>query len=182
MPITTRLTRQFLPSLLAVLLLFGGAVHAASIDPFLGSFEGNVEFDNDGTVERRDMSVEIAEAETGFSVSWTSVRYLPDGRTKENSYTIAFRPSERENIFASAMKPNIFGKLVPLDPLKGEPFVWSRIEGQTLTLFSLFIDENGDYEMQEYHRTLADGGLQLEFRRLENGAEVRTIETFLTRK
>ena len=182
MPITARFTRQVLPSLLAVLFLFGGMAHATSIDPFLGSFEGNVEFDNNGTAERRDMNVEIAETDSGFSVSWTSVSYKSDGRTKENSYTIAFRPSERENIYASAVKANVFGKLVPLDPLKGEPFVWSRIEGQTLTLFSLFIDENGDYEMQEYHRTLAEGGLQLEFRRLSNGAEVRTIETFLSRK
>lgn len=182
MSITALLIRQVLPALLAALFLTVSPASATSIDPFLGSFEGNVEFDNNGTVERRDMNVEITETDRGFSVSWTSVSYKSDGRTKENSYTIAFRPSERENIYASAIKPNVFGKLVPLDPLKGEPFVWARIEGQTLTLFSLFIDENGDYEMQEYHRTLAEGGLQLEFRRLNNGAEVRTIETFLTRK
>lgn len=182
MSISAFLTRQILPGLVAVLLLLGAPASAASIEDFLGSFEGNVEFDNNGTSERRDMSVEIAETDDGFSVSWTSVIYKSDGRTKEKSYTIDFQPSERENIFASAMKSNVFGKQVPLNPLKGEPFVWSRIEGETLTLFSLFIDENGDYEMQEYHRTLADGGLELEFRRLSNGAEVRTIETFLSRK
>ena len=182
MSITASLTRQILPSLLAILLLVSGPASAASIEDFIGTFEGNVEFDNNGTPERRDMSVEISETDDGFSVSWTSVSYKSDGRTKEKTYTIAFQPSERDNIFASAMKSNVFGKQVPLDPLKGEPFVWSRIEGDTLTLFSLFIDENGDHEMQEYHRTLADGGLALEFRRLSNGVEVRTIETFLTRK
>ena len=182
MSITAPMIRQILPALLAVLLLFAGPASANSIDPFLGSFEGNAEFDDNGKTQRRDMSVEITETDRGFSVSWTSVSYKSDGRTKENSYSIAFLPSERDNIFASAVKSNVFGKLVPLDPLKGEPFVWSRIEGDTLTLFSLFIDENGDYEMQEYHRTLADGGLELKFRRMSNGIEVRTIETFLTRK
>jgi hypothetical protein len=182
MPITALLTRRILPSLLAALLLMALPASAASIEDFIGAFEGNVEFDNNGTVERRDMSVEISETKDGFSVNWTSVTYKPDGRTKEKSYTIAFQPSERDNIFASAMKSNVFGKQVPLNPLKGEPFVWSRIQGDTLTVFSLFIDEAGDYEMQEYHRTLADGGLQLEFRRFSNGNKVRTIETFLTRK
>jgi len=46
----------------------------------------------------------------------------------------------------------------------------------------LFINEAGDYEMLEYHRTLIDGGLNLEFRRLRNGAEIRVIETFLERQ
>jgi hypothetical protein len=52
----------------------------------------------------------------------------------------------------------------------------------TLTVFSLFINEAGDYEMQEYHRTLAEGGLALEFRRFQNGEKVRAVETFLARE
>lgn len=80
------------------------------------------------------------------------------------------------------MQTNVFGKQIPLNPLKGEPFVWSRVVNDTLTVFSLFINEAGDYEMQEYHRTLAEGGLSLEFRRFQNGLKVRTVETFLARE
>lgn len=179
---TSFLSHRLLPALLAAMMFAAGPVAANAITPFIGSYEGNVEFDANGETERRDMSVEIAEFEEGFSVSWTSVSYKPDGRTKEKSYTINFQASDRDNIFSSAMKPNVFGKLVPLDPLKGEPFVWARIVGDTLTVFSLFIDEAGDYEMQEYHRSLAEGGLDLEFRRLRNGEEIRSIETFLGRE
>ena len=182
MSITALITHRFLTVLLAGMVLLTTPAFANSIDPFIGTFEGHAEFGDDGTTQRRDMSVEIAETDGGFSIEWTSVTYKPDGRTKEKSYTVEFQPSERDNIYASAMKANVFGKLVPLNPLRGEPFVWARIDGQTLTVFSLFINEAGDYEMQEYHRTLAEGGLQLEFRRLRNSAEIRTIETFLKRK
>jgi len=175
-------TRHIVPVLLALLTFGALPASAESIDPFLGSYEGKAVFEDDGESERRDMSAVIAETNDGFSINWTSVTYKSDGRTKEKTYTIEFQPSQRDNIYASAMKVNVFGKQVPLDPLRGEPFVWARIVGDTLSLFSLFIDEAGDYEMQEYHRTLAEGGLQLVFRRLSNGAEVRTIETFLKRQ
>ncbi len=182
MPAAALFTRHVLPGLLAVLLMVAAPAAAQSIDPFLGAFEGQADFDDNGETKRRDMSVVIAQTDEGFSVNWTSITHKSGGRTKEKTYTIGFQPSDRDNIFASAMKVNVFGKRVPLNPLKGEPFVWARIVGDTLTVFSLFIDEEGDYEMQEYHRTLADGGLQLEFRRLNNGDEVRTIETFLKRQ
>ena len=47
--------------------------------------------------------------------------------------------------------------------------------------FSLFINEAGEYEMQEYHRTLADGGLDLVFRRVKQGAVEREIKAFLSK-
>lgn len=162
--------------------LWSGMTQAQSIAPFVGHFQGSAEFDEGGQTRHRDMSAVIEETRDGFSVGWTSVTYKADGRTKEKSYTINFVPSQRDNIFASAMKTNVFGKQVPLDPLQGEPFVWARLEGTVLTVFSLFINEAGDYEMQEYHRTLEDGGLHLEFRRLRNGVEERVIRTYLERQ
>ncbi|MEM6303859.1 MAG: hypothetical protein AAF744_04015 [Pseudomonadota bacterium] len=158
------------------------AAQAATLSDFLGSYEGSAEFEIDGKMERRDMSATIAAKDDGFEVSWRSVIYKADGRIKDTSYTIDFLPSGRDGIYASAMKTNVFGKAEPLDPLKGEPFVWARFEGDTLTVFSLFINEVGGYEMQEYHRTLAEGGLELLFRRLNNGTPQREIRTFLARK
>ena len=79
------------------------------------------------------------------------------------------------------MKTNVFGKSEPLDPLKGDPYVWSRLSGDTLTLYSLLIDEEGGYEVQEYDRTLTDGGLELEYRRIRNSTPLTTINAFLAR-
>lgn len=154
---------------------------AEDITPFLGTYEGNAEIDVDGKIEERDMAARITRKDDGFEVNWTTVIYKTDGRIKETSYSIGFVPSVRENIFGSAMKTNVFGKPEPLDPLNGEPFVWARLEGDTLSVYSLFINELGGYEMQEYHRTLTEGGLDLLFRRLHNGTPKKEIRTFLAR-
>ena len=162
----------FLPS-----LLFG--MDAAR---FVGTYVGETEFTENGKTIKRDLSTTIEETKQGFEVSWTSVTYKNDGSSKSKTYTIDFVPSARDNIFSSAMKTNLFGKAVPLDPLQGDPFVWAKFEGNTLTVYSLFIDEVGDYEMQEFHRTLVDEGLDLLFRRLSNGSLEREIKALLVRQ
>ncbi|MGJ5621016.1 hypothetical protein [Sulfitobacter sp. MF3-043] len=154
---------------------------AADIDRFLGTYSGTAEFVYEGKNEHRDMSATIVPTKKGFSVTWTSVTYKSDGRKKEKTYTIEFIPSDRANIYGSAMKNNVFGKAVPLNPLAGEPYVWARIEDDTFTVFSLFINEAGDYEMQEYHRTLAAGGLDLVFRRTAHHLPEKEIKAFLKR-
>lgn len=173
------LIRMLLPLLV---LALSALAAAADIDRFVGTFSGSAEFLVDGEPQNRDLGVVIAKSEGGFEVTWTSVTFRSDGRTKERAYTIAFTPSSRDNIYQSAMKPNLFGKSVPLDPLEGEPFVWARFEEDTLSVFSLFIDESGEYEVQEFHRTLVPEGLDLVFMRLRNGAVEREIKATLERQ
>ena len=48
----------------------------------------------------------------------------------------------------------MFGHQVPLDPLKGDPYVWCRIVGRVLTLYSLQITDDGGYDLQIYERTV----------------------------
>lgn len=167
--------------LIALLFLLPVTLWAQSAEPFFGTYAGQAEVQTESGMEQRDMSVTIAPVSDGFSVEWTSVITRSDGRTRQGSYQISFQPSQRDGIYGSAMKTNVFGKNVPLDPLAGEPFVWARLEGDTLSVFSLFINEAGAYEMQEYHRTLADGGLDLVFRRVRDAEAQREIRTFLER-
>lgn len=167
----------------AFLLMFALSAHAGNITAFVGTYSGSAEVVvADGNHARRDMSVEIDETGDGFRVHWTSTTIKPNGRTKEKSYAIDFVPSVRDGIYSAAMERNLFGHTVQLDPMKGEPFVWGRIVGDTLTVFSLFVDDDGGYEMQQYDRTLADGGLQLEFSFLRNGEQLRSVSTFLKRQ
>lgn len=175
------------PVYLAFVVLFSAFAPVANAEPdilpFVGSYTGSADMQmTDGTVQRRDMSVEIMHAEDGFSVQWTSVTYRPDGRTKEKSYTIDFIPSDREGVFSAAQKTNVFGHSVQLDPMKGEPYVWARISGDTLTVYSLFVDDEGGYELQQFDRTLTEGGLDLDFERLRNGEQQRSVSTFLERQ
>lgn len=179
MKLFTRIPRQIF---VLLFILLPSISFASEIERFVGTFAGNAEFVSNGENQKRDMSATIEETKSGFKLSWTSVTYKSDGRTKEKTYTIEFVPSSRAHIFQSAMKSNLFGKAVPLDPLAGEPFVWARFEGDTFTVYSLFINEVGDYEMQEFHRTLVDEGLELVFRRVQNGVPEREINTLLKRQ
>lgn len=173
-----------LPALLAVLLLAGaGSAGAVDASRFVGDYSGSAEIVmTDGTAYQRDMSVSISQTRKGFTVAWTSVSHRPDGATKEKSYEIDFVPSDQDNVFAAAMRKNVFGHEVQLDPMKGEPYVWARINGDTLTVYSLFVDAEGGYELQQYDRTLAEGGLALDFQRVSNGEISRSVHTFLEKR
>ena len=158
------------------------ALAQTGIERFVGDYLGSAEVETyDGSIAKRDMSVSISETRAGFTVEWSSTTYR-DNKTKQKSYKVDFVPSPREGIFAAAMSRNVFGHSVQLDPMKGEPYVWARIEGDTLTMFSLYVRDDGGYEMQQFDRTLADGGLQLDFVWLENGENQRSISTFLARQ
>lgn len=174
--------RLFLPLLVGVFCILPLLVLAADVDRFAGVYTGETEVEIGGEQVKRDMSVTIEPTKNGFMLSWTSTTYRPDGRVKSKKYDIEFVPSAREHIFQAAMQTNLFGKATPLDPLKGEPFVWARFEGETFSVFSLFINEVGGYEIQEFHRTLVDEGLDLVFRRFRNGVPQREINTLLTRQ
>jgi len=80
------------------------------------------------------------------------------------------------------MKRNVFGHNVQLDPMKGEPYVWARVDGDTLSVYSMFVTENGGYEIQQFDRTLASGGLELDFKSVRDGVIQRTVSTFLERQ
>jgi len=162
-----------------------GAVYANSpvIKAFEGVYSGSAELvSTTGEISNRDMSVEIKETKDGFLVAWSTTSIRANGSINEKDYLIEFVPSERDGVFAAAMERNVFGHEVQLDPMKGEPFVWARIQDATLSVFSLFVDEAGDYELQQFDRSLADGGLQLDFKAVRNGETTRTVSTFLAKE
>lgn len=182
----TRPTFQYLHGALialsAALVLMATQVRA-DVAPFLGTYVGSAEVTAlDGSKIPRDMSVEVSETKEGFQVKWTSVSYRKDGRSKEKSYAIDFVGSDRDAVYAAAQRRNVFGHEVQLDPMKGEPYVWARIIDKTLTVYSLFVDVDGGYSLQQYDRTLAEGGLDLRFQTIRDGQIQRAVETFLERK
>jgi len=168
---------------LVILLALPLPARADHIAQFIGTYTGSADIvSTDGTTSHRDMGVDIINTDEGFTVQWTTTTHKPDGRRKEKSYSIDFVSTDRHGIYSAAMERNVFGHEVQLDPMKGEPFVWARIVGETLTVFSLFVDDEGGWEMQEYDRTLTEGGLMLNFSFLRNGEPQRSVTTFLTRQ
>jgi len=182
LPDPARLTLWALTVLAALVLATQAAFANTELRRFVGAYSGKAQVEQlDGTVEQRDMSVTIRETTKGFEVQWSTAIRRADGREKTKSYKIEFQPTERNGVFAAAMKTNVFGHTVQMNPMKGEPFVWARVIDDTLTVFSLYVAENGDYLMQQYDRSLAEGGLKLDFSLHRNGLPSRTVTTFLTR-
>ncbi|MGD1882705.1 MAG: hypothetical protein ACFB11_10360 [Paracoccaceae bacterium] len=166
-------------------LLFVSMWQAAwgDISAFVGDYTGSAEVSSaTGEEQMRDMSVSISKTKGGFSVSWSSTTLRTGGDSKTKAYTIDFVPSQRDGVFAAAMQTNMFGHSVPLDPMKGEPYVWARLIGDTLSVYSLFVTDVGEYELQQYDRMLAEGGLNLDFQILQGGKVQRRVSTFLQKR
>ena len=177
--------RSFIAAgLLALALSWAGAPRAtaadAPVDRFFGTYQGRSIQSADSGLSARDLSVAIRAHDEGFEVSWTTVIHRAGG-TKHAAYAIDFVPTERPNIFQSAMRRDVFGHAEPLDPMRGEPFVWARIAGDTLTVYALLIDDEGGYEIQTYDRTLTADGLALRFSRDRDGRALAPVTGTLKR-
>jgi hypothetical protein len=174
-------------TLLAGSLLAGSLLRAApqaaansSVDRFFGTYEGRTIDAPDGTLSARDLSVTIRQKGNGFALDWTTVIHHSRG-PKRQSYSIDFSSTARPDTFASSMHLDIFGEAGPLDPLKGQPYVWAHLAGITLTVYALTIPNDGGYEIQTYERTLTADGMDLRFARDLNGKEEKMITGTLKR-
>ncbi len=155
-------------------LLAGGAARAGedlAIEAFAGQFVGTGIAENERSgnlaLTLRDLDVRIAPEDGGFALSWTTVVRADDGSdVKRKAGAIYFVPTDQAGVFRAA---------IDMDPLAGLPFVWARIRGQTLTVHSLLVDNDGSYEIQTYDRTLTRAGMDLKFTRVRDGTPMRTV-------
>ncbi len=165
---------------------FSGPVFAderlPELEKFFGAYEGKTISKTTEGLNTRDLSIKIKPyKDTGFTVYWTTVLKKTDGTNKTKSFKISFIESQRGGIFGSAMRRNAFGHAVPLNPLKGEPYVWSSVVGDLMVIRALYIAEDGGYEMQEFSRTLTNGGMTTRFERIRNGKQLKVITGELKR-
>lgn len=150
--------------------------------PFVGVYTGTATAQTDDGDQQRDLTVRITEQSEGFRVEWKTSRIKVSGKIKRDSYSINFGKTDRPNIYSSAMKSNLFGGMQPLDPMKGEPYVWGRIEGQVLTIYAMLVTDNGTYEMQIYERTLTPTGMDLNFVRYHRAEILSEVQASLKRQ
>ena len=163
--------------LISTAMALAGTAGAASNDfaAFFGEFEGQAVSENDGELRKRDLRVKISPYKNGFTVKWVSVTKRSDGTLKRKEYSVDFHPTRRNNIFRSGERKDFFGNAVPLDPMKGDPYVWARVHDDTLTVYALHVLEDGGYEMQTYARRRIPEGLGLVYSRVRDGEMLRTV-------
>ena len=148
---------------------------------FYGAYAGRGTGKVAGELRARDLSVTIAPAPDGFSITWITVIRKLDGRIKRKDYTIRFVPTAEAHLYSSAMRVNMFGKAVPMDPMKGEPYVWATLRDDILTVHALELTDTHGYEMQVYERRLTADGLDLKFSRVRDGERLRDVHASLVR-
>ena len=60
--------------------------------------------------------------------------------------------------------------------MRGQPYVWARIQGDILSVFMMLITDDGGYEVHAYHRTLTTGGMKLRFTVQHGDKTLKVIE------
>ncbi len=147
---------------------------------FFGTFQGSgFAEDRDsiyfGTTVR-DLDVIIAPSGSGFSVTWTTIIRGGGDPSKPN-----VRRKTQTATFSTTDKASVFRGAPSGDPLAGNPYIWAKIEDNTMTVFIMSINESGAYNMQSYARTLSGYGMDLVFSRIRDGEPVRTARAKLTK-
>lgn len=158
-------------------VVIAGPLGAAerNVADFYGEYVGRTVSGEDDSLNERDINVSIKEIKRGFNIAWSTVIHRTGSESKRKSYSIDFRRTNRDNIFQSAMRKDVFGTQSPNDPMKGDPYVWARIKGETLSVYALIVTDDGSYDMQAYHRTLTKDGMNLRFSRTVEGEQKKVI-------
>ena len=171
--------KKFTTALIVCLVFITTHADRTTLESFIGTFRGDVEVSEN---QQRTLEVIIKKIKSGFNVSWKTITTASSGSGKSKSYSIDFVASDRQGIYGSAMKANLFGGQEALDPIKGEPYFWARVDGNTLTIFGMLITEQGDYEVQRYDRTVTGDEMLLEYSLTRGETKLKTISANLTRQ
>lgn len=150
---------------------------------FFGTYVGNTGTADTDDQSSRTLQVGIGPANNAaFTVSWQTVITNDDGRSRRREYSVAFSASGRAGLYQAAQRANMFGHMTPLDPMKGDPYVWAYVREQTLIIHAMVIVDDGTFEMQSHYRTLTPTGMELEFVRLGIDGIRRTVTASLTKQ
>ncbi|HWC02533.1 MAG TPA: hypothetical protein VHF87_07165 [Methylomirabilota bacterium] len=168
---------RLLLNLVGSVLLAAGVAEAqgGGIERFFGTYVGEAISESGDELDKRDINAEVTSQGKGFKVKFTVVVKRGKDKPRRDEYTIVFTPSRRTGIYSSAMRTDVFGNAVPLDPIAGDPYMWARLDGDKFWRYALFVTETGGYEMQTYEYTLVPGGLALRYSRIRDGEVLRTV-------
>lgn len=174
---TPILSRPLLAALVLILLLAqpAQAQENLPINAFVGTFsgsgiaEGSDPLYSPDTV--RDMDVVIRTNGTGFEITWTTVVRSADGKAKRKMETVAFQQNGGSRFTAPTRQ----------DAMAPGGLAWAGIEGPTLNVYILTIEDNGGYALQRYARTLSGRGMELMFTRTADGENRRLVKGLLVK-
>lgn len=168
-------------ALLAIAGPDGGKADAAGLDDFFGTYVGNAQELGDAGAMARDIDIVIQPyREEGFQVHWITVTKV-DGRrdvpgVDRTVQSAFFEPASRRSFFVEVEADNPFREREAKVPMLGHAVRWASVDDDTLRVYSFVVLEDGRYELQIYNRVLTDVGLDIVFRRFDDGELAREIK------
>ena len=154
-----------------------------SIPDFFGVYVGRAK--TAGSDEVRDLDVIIEPNKRGFSISWSAVIRPGEKRAvpgvKRRAFEQAFQNSREHSIFEPIAAGTVFSGRKKQDFVGGDPVIWARIQKDMLSVYSLVVQEDGTYQLQVYDRILTPLGMDIHFRRYDDGILSRGITSSLAR-
>jgi hypothetical protein len=173
-----------LPALLGLVAMAGlscGKALTAELSDFFGTYVGNAHETGDSEPMARDMDIVIEPFhDEGFQIHWITVTKV-DGRrdvpgVERTVQSVLFEPADGRDLFVEVEADNPFREHEAKVPMRGHPVRWASVGDNTLDVYSFVVLEDGRYEFQIYNRVLTDVGLDIMFRRFEDGELVRQIK------
>jgi len=156
------------------------AAQDLSIRAFTGTWGGSAVANNRDSlyfgVTIRDLDVTITPSADGFRIGWTTVIRRGGTPTKPK-----LRKKSVEMSFVNTGRKGVWKLANSGDMLAGNPYGWARINGRTLTLYVMAINEDGTYAISRYARTLSGTGMELEFTAIRDGEPARVVRGKLVR-
>lgn len=174
---TPMLSRPLLAALTLVLLLARPATAQENlpIAAFVGTFSGSGIAEGSDPLYApdtvRDMDVVIRASGAGFEIAWTTVVRSASGKAKRKMETLAFQGDGASRFIAPTRR----------DAMAPDGLAWAGIEGSTLNVYILTIEDNGGYALQRYARTLSGRGMELMFTRTADGEDRRLVKGLLVK-
>jgi hypothetical protein len=178
--------RSIRPAVLVLGLLAIGfppaTTQAADLSDFFGTYVGHADVEDleTGQLSDRDIDIVIEPFhDDGFQINWITVIKV-DGRrdvpgVRRTVQSVLFEPAESQNFYVEVAADNPFREREEMEPMRGNAVRWASLDDDTLHVHSFVVLEDGRYELQIYDRILSDIGLDIEFRRFDDGALVRQI-------
>lgn len=150
--------------------LMPGLAHAdqPSIQAFLGSWTNADATSSGDELAPNALSVEVEAEADGFHLSWRDLGKSGSGGLGSEDIEARFVPANRPGVYeyqpsSSSLLTRMFASPATGNPLQGETLIWARIDGPTLAVYSMKIDDKGGFDLDHYSWTRTDAGLVLTF-------------------
>lgn len=175
--------RSLVFSLMMALLTWSSlaalAADRSSIEAFVGSWRGQKAPSATDALPPDMLSLDVQEGADGFRISWLDLGSRNRGNVGVDKLDASFSATNRAGVFeyaptSSSLLTRMFASPKTGNPLKGETLLWARVDGPTLTVYSMKIDLNGGFDLDHYSWTRIEDKLQLSFKKRteDSGAEI----------